>query len=661
MKRHILPVMTIIGFTVLLATATSCKTEDSNNDSGTGVVQDFTTDAPAPDYPEPAAGVTAYIDTYKTNQTSNKTEDTNAALRLLSKFDELWTSGGWAQTNTDGYLKGTVKNSTVLSANITYVSKATDSNRTEAQADAAYYDDRHGKTYSTISGFGPLASYIYTGTGISTTISSVADDANVYKYDDKGSDYGDITSSSALYDMIHLLQDVRSNGASGNPSKYYFNYPRPWRLSDDSSITENTATLDTGYYSSDRTTAESYPTYTSNVNVVSALKPARGTNPSTDGGFPSGHTSESFNSALIMAYAVPERFQELLTRASDLGNNRIIAGMHSPLDVMGGRMLATAISAAGLNDNSYAADKAAAFATAHTYLKTQTSTTDATFYNYAHSGTATTDPYYDHDTNKANYLARMTYGFPKTGTAGKTAVVPKGAEVLLETRFPYLSSSQRREVLRTTAIDSGYPLLDDDEGWGRLNLFDAADGYGSFDGTIYADMDASQVTSSQNNFYALDTWRNNISGNGRLVKLGTGTLCLSGTNTYSGGTNVKAGVLKSLSANAFGNSDIQITGGTLEVASSGTTVVKGCLTVTSKGTLKLDTGTSTSTVLSVANTASLAGTLVIDCSITPSAGTSYNLISAGTVSGKFSSVCDTSGNDLSSKITYTGTYVTLNY
>ncbi|MDI5791362.1 hypothetical protein PO124_32055 [Bacillus licheniformis] len=36
-----------------------------------------------------------------------------------------------------------------------------------------------------------------------------------------------------------------------------------------------------------------------------------------------------------MAYAIPERYQELLTRASELGHNRIVAGMHSPLDVMG--------------------------------------------------------------------------------------------------------------------------------------------------------------------------------------------------------------------------------------------------------------------------------------------------------------------------------------
>ena len=41
-----------------------------------------------------------------------------------------------------------------------------------------------------------------------------------------------------------------------------------------------------------------------------------------------------------MAYVVPERFQEMLSRGLELGENRIVAGMHSPLDVIGGRMQA---------------------------------------------------------------------------------------------------------------------------------------------------------------------------------------------------------------------------------------------------------------------------------------------------------------------------------
>ena len=67
------------------------------------------------------------------------------------------------------------------------------------------------------------------------------------------------------------------------------------------------------------------------------------------------------------------------------------------------------------------------------------------------------------------------------GREGGSPLIPQGAEVLLETRFPYLSAAQRLEVLRTTAVDAGWPLLDGPEQWGRLNLFAAADGYGAFD------------------------------------------------------------------------------------------------------------------------------------------------------------------------------------
>lgn len=670
MKRQVLPVALSIGLAgALILTGCQNPSSGSGNTSSriSALTQDFSSDPAEPSYPEPASGVAAYVDDYATNQTANTTEETNAAARLLSEFDDLWTPGGWAQSDSSAYKNGIIKNSSVLSANISYAAAVTAS-RTDEQAENAYYDDRRGKTYLTITGFGPLASYFYTGSGITTSITSVPSDAETYKYDDSGNDYGSITSSSDLYDVIHLIQDVRSNGASSNPAKYYFNYARPWRLANDSTITEDDSKdsdgyyADRGYYASDRVTEESFPTYSSSVSVVPALLPARGTTAATDGGFPSGHTAESYDVGLIMAYAVPERYQELLTRASDLGNNRIFAGMHSPLDVMGGRILATAITTAGLYNTSYTTDKDTAFSTAHTYLKNQTGTTDSTFYAFAHSGTAENDPYYDHDVNKTAYLERMTYGFSRTGTAGTAAVVPKGAEVLLETRFPYLSASQRREVLRTTAIDSGYPLLDDDEGWGRLNLFDAADGYGSFDGTVYADMDASLVSSTQNNFYALDTWRNDISGNGRLVKKGTGTLELSGSNAYSGGTNVTGGVLIGLSDSAFGTSDVKITSGTLEVDSDSTLTITGWLISTSDGILKLDVSGSSSNVLRVTGKAELEGTLSLDFDATPAGGSKYQLISAGAIDGEFSSVTAVCGSTtLSGTVSYTDTGVFIQF
>ena len=86
------------------------------------------------------------------------------------------------------------------------------------------------------------------------------------------------------------------------------------------------------------------------MKILPTLIPAKKSDAqaNSDGGFPSGHTNAAYVSAIGLAYAAPERFQEILTRASELGNDRIRAGMHSPLDVMGGRTMATAVATATL-------------------------------------------------------------------------------------------------------------------------------------------------------------------------------------------------------------------------------------------------------------------------------------------------------------------------
>ncbi len=61
------------------------------------------------------------------------------------------------------------------------------------------------------------------------------------------------------------------------------------------------------------------------------------------------------------------------------------------------------------------------------------------------------------------------------------------------------------------------------------------------------------------------TFSNAVSGSGSLVKLGMGTLTLSGNNTYSGATTVDAGVLKVTATNAL-SADVTVhSGGTFDV------------------------------------------------------------------------------------------------
>ncbi|WP_310830794.1 S-layer homology domain-containing protein [Paenibacillus pedocola] len=471
-----------------------------------------------------------FVDNYKNNTPVNMAVYSNPAIGILSGFLELWTPG----TSWDN---GTKLNSSILDANIQYVADLA-ATRTKAEEEMAYYDDRRNQTYGAADGLGSLSEVYRAKSGTYTTITSIPADATTVKYNDgNGANKGG-NSDSELGKMVDLIGKIRGNYASTSQAKNFYNYMRPFRWKDPSII-------------------------------VPTLVPAMSATPATDGGFPSGHTNASYLAALSLAYAVPERFQELLTRASEMGNSRIIAGMHSPFDVMGGRVMATALAAATLADPDNAELKKAAYDQAHEALLTETGTAE--------------DRFSDYEKNKAQFTQRLTYGFPQINSAAKPVVVPKGAEVLLETRLPYLSAEQRRAVLATTGIQSGYPLLDDPEGWGRLNLFAAADGYSAFNTDVTVTMDA-----GKGGFYAADRWRNDISGTGKLTKEGTGTLKLTGSNTYSGGTQVSGGTLEGDSATAFGSGSVLNTRGSVVENVYGKMTIGGDFTQTAEGTLELN-------------------------------------------------------------------------
>ena len=57
--------------------------------------------------------------------------------------------------------------------------------------------------------------------------------------------------------------------------------------------------------------------------------------------FPSGHTTYGYMGSLVLAVLVPDRYQEMVVRAAEYGNDRIIMGAHYAMDVLGGRTLAT--------------------------------------------------------------------------------------------------------------------------------------------------------------------------------------------------------------------------------------------------------------------------------------------------------------------------------
>ncbi|WP_369251595.1 phosphatase PAP2 family protein [Streptomyces sp. R41] len=567
-----------------------------------------------------ATGPSAFVDDYTTNVLTNLTPETNAVVRILGGMAKVWKTGGAWNT-------GTPLLPEVLRANMRYCARITAA-RTDAQAKEAFIYDRQHQSYAMIAGLGPLADLYKSGAQAVTSINSAPDGTPAGKINDAvpadapaGSALGAGSHTSALGKVAELVDTVRGQFASGNPAKYAYQYPRPWRMNEDSEV------VDTG-----KVDALGFPVYDSEVIVAPQLLWQRGTTPTDDGGFPSGHTNAFHLAALAYAYAVPERFQELVARAFELSHTRIMAGMHSPVDVMGGRIMATALAAATLADPQYADLKAAARAQAAAYFEQQTGTTADTLYAYAHAAGVDTDPYADRTANARALEPRLTYVLTRHGRS-EDMTVPKGAEVLLETRLPYLDAAQRREVLRTTALPSGYVLLDGFEQWGRLNLFAAADGYGAFDSDVTVTLDA-----ADGGFGAADTWRNDISGCGGLVKRGSGSLTLTGANRHTGGTVLEEGVLTAGSSSALGHGDVQVEGGTLRVTPATSAHVRGAYAQAS-ATLEVTLREGRTPALQVDRRVLLGQgstlALRLDTERPPAAGTTIPVIRTSALRGRF--------------------------
>jgi outer membrane autotransporter protein len=436
---------------------------------------------------------------------SRASSNATNGVDLLSGYSKLWTPGATWNTGTP-----TALGAPILQRNVQYVIDLSHT-RTHDQEVAAYYDDRRDQSYSLISGLGSLANAYLAGSGAFTTIPVFDASTQTVQYQDQGNGSGDVTSQ--LGKVAQLVKAIR-NDASTSSAKSFYQYPRPWRQ-------------------------------TSEDIVAPSLHPERSQTPQTDGGFPSGHTNAAYLSAIGYGYAVPQRLGDELFRASELGNNRIVAGMHSPLDVIGGRITATYFAIDNLVNNAQL--RSDAFAQAQAYFA---QVCGGDINNCVPSVDPATDQQSQHAQDKALYTARLTYGFAPIGATNLAPVVPVNAEVLLETRFPYLSASQRRDILASTELSSGYVVIDESNGYGRLNLMAAADGYGAFNGNVSVTMDA-----SLGGFNARDAWRNDIGGSGSLTKSGSGELTLSGFNTYSGGTLINGGTLRGY-AHAFGSGDI---------------------------------------------------------------------------------------------------------
>ena len=83
---------------------------------------------------------------------------------------------------------------------------------------------------------------------------------------------------------------------------------------------------------------------------------------------------------------------------------------------------------------------------------------------------------------------------------------------------------------------------------------------------------------------------------GSLVKVGTGTLTLTGANTYSGGTTINAGLVNFSAAGNFGTGMVTLNGGGLQWAAGTTTDISSRLAPLGASGATFDTNGNTVTL-----------------------------------------------------------------
>lgn len=190
----------------------------------------------------------------------------------------------------------------------------------------------------------------------------------------------------------------------------------------------------------------------------------------TGGAFPSGHTTTAYQAGITLATLLPELAPEILARTSEAGNNRIVLGVHYPLDIEGGRISGEAALASRWSDETFrdevllpARKELVNYLQARCGHSLQTCVSQDTPYkNDPYGGKAipggTSQTVSDRFSAVKVYTERLGYGFSPTGSTGRAASVPENAENLLLTTFPTLSAAQRKDVLAQTQTASGNPL-----------------------------------------------------------------------------------------------------------------------------------------------------------------------------------------------------------
>lgn len=405
-------------------------------------------------------------------------------VSLLAGFGDLWQSSGLND------LHGTIENPGALARNdelaVWINNNATADQRFRALQDAQYNNAQgtsYDQSFTVSEGFGDTLSAAYV-TGLRT---------------------GRLPLTQAL---VNSSTGTAGAYVSTSAAKAAFSYPRPYLPTD--AAAQPVAGDDAACAPSAKNgsslagirTGASYADAAGNLKIVRVADAVDTTHEfaptdipmsaaygsaglCTGGAFPSGHTTTAYQAGITLATLVPELAPELLARASEAGNDRIVLGVHYPLDIMGGRIDGEAALAARWSDAAFRTSvleparaelvaylQSACGGTIAACAATEKAYTDDPYGGKAIPG-GTAQRVTDRASAVKVYTERLTYGFSPVSSTTLPAEVPAGASNLLLSAFPTLTDAQRTSVLAQTEIASGFPLdttATADGSWQRLNL-----------------------------------------------------------------------------------------------------------------------------------------------------------------------------------------------
>ena len=206
--------------------------------------------------------------------------------------------------------------------------------------------------------------------------------------------------------------------------------------------------------------------------------------------YPSGHTTYGYTGAVMLAILVPERYQQMIARGAEYGNDRIIMGSHYAMDVLGSRTLVLYDMAHLLANNPAYVGQSLKGAPAIKDFRAavKKARADMTSVLTAACG-KTIKACADEDTgrlsnpaaNEAFYAVTQTYNLPvvypkNAGVLEDVGKLAPEAGYLLTVAFPSLTLDQANKILTETEGPGG-GFLDDGSSFGvysRLNLYAAA-------------------------------------------------------------------------------------------------------------------------------------------------------------------------------------------